>query len=145
MSTLRQHLKKFHETAADHHDELAKCFHKLSSLGKGAKSHMSDDAIAADELTQCLGKIAGAHQLRSAYHKEAMAECEKIAADDLNKSSSDLIKRLEHLEGQIVPTRVSAIAPNAPGIRAVPRAGAPNAPARPEVPLQFAKLVEIEE
>ncbi len=50
----------------------------------------------------------------------------------------------EHIENQVSSTRVSGVTPDAPGVRAVPRYGAREAP-RPEVPLQFSKLVEIEE
>ncbi|MFZ0520335.1 MAG: hypothetical protein WAL95_04895 [Candidatus Acidiferrales bacterium] len=133
------HLKKFHQHAAEHHDGLAKCYSKIASFGKAAKSQMKDGD--GESLADCLEKIAEHHEAAAEFHRDAMAECSKIAGDDLNKNSSDLIKRLEHLESQVVPTRVSAVAPT---VTAVPRYGQ-QPMQRPNVPIQFEKLVAIEE
>ena len=115
-------LAELHEEAGD--KDIAKCHKSLS------KRHAADAEEHRNQADACDG---------------AMAECDKVAGDELNKSASDLIKRLEVLENTVVPTRVSAVAPNAPGLTAVPRAGQRPVGDRPVVPVQFAKLVEIEE
>jgi hypothetical protein len=141
MGRVADHLKKFHQHAAEHHGELAKCYGKVASFGKAAKSQMKDGE--GDSLAECLQKIADMHSDASEFHKEMMAACEKVAGDDLNKGTSDLLKRLEHLENRIEPTRISAVTPTAPGVRAVPRAGQPSLSERPNVPVQFEHLVKI--
>jgi hypothetical protein len=129
VSTIRQHLANFHASAAAHHNELAKCYHQLSSFEKGSKSRMSDEEIASDGITQCLGKIAATHQAAAEYHTDAMAECTKSTDDELDK---------------IVPLGVSMVAPPRDGVRAIIRNGQREI-GSPEVPAQFAKLVSVEE
>jgi hypothetical protein len=133
-------LGKCLEKAADHEDaKAAECHaeHKMSGM---EDSHH--------------GRMGDLHKASAANLRDCAAKCMKADdADDLSKSDvskrleliDQLRKRLEHLEGQIVPSRVSAITPNAPGARAVPRAGQPAFDSKPQVPTQFAKLVEIEE
>jgi hypothetical protein len=157
MATLREHLKKFHKTQADHqrareadHTALEECFGKLASFSKAAKSEMKDGD--GESLSEHLQKIAAAHGSLAqhagscaAEHDTAMEECSKITADELNKSASDFIKRLEHLENTVVPTNISGVVPTVPGVTAVPRAGQRPVGDRPAVATQFSKLVEIEE
>jgi hypothetical protein len=45
----------------------------------------------------------------------------------------------------VQPMGISAVAPTPPGITAVPRAGQPQLPAKPNVPVQFAKLVSVDD
>jgi hypothetical protein len=58
-------------------------------------------------------------------------------------SREDFETRLAKLENTIVPSRISAVTPTAPGVRAVTLHGAPNVPERPQVPVQFEHLVKI--
>jgi hypothetical protein len=139
---LSEHLATFHKTAAAHHGELAKCFGKLAGFGKAAKSEMKDDEGGG--LADCLEKIVAAHVARAEYHKEAMAECEKAI------EASDLEKRKR--ENRVVPSQISAVTPDAPqNVRAVPRTGGKPMPvaiqdiSRPNAPLDFQKLVGLEE
>lgn len=144
MGKIADHLKTVHEHLVGHHSELAKSYHELSSLGKAAKSKMRDEEIVSDKITQCLGKIAATHQATAQFHKDMMGESSKVTGDELSKNGSDLVKRLEILESTIIPTKVSAITPNAPGVTAVPRAGQRAFSEKPNVPVAFEKLVAIE-
>jgi hypothetical protein len=145
MGRVSEHLKGFHKSAMERCDTVSKCVGKLAGMAKASKSDMKD----ADEEGLCgtLQKISDAFADGASYHKSAMQECSKAdVADELNKAATpEFEKRLRHLEDTIVPSRVSAITPNAPGVRAVLRHGAPELPARPNVPIQFEKLVAIEE
>jgi hypothetical protein len=137
MGRVSEHLKKFHEHAATHHETLAKAYHDLSAVGKGAKSQMTDAEIAADKVTQCLGKIAGTHDAAAEYHKAAMAECSKaIEASDLEKN-------------QLVPTHVSGVAPDASqNVRAVTRTGAKPFPVAQHAAvgsIDFNKFIGVDE
>ena len=87
MATLREHLKKFHKTQADHqrsreadHSALEECFGKLASLSKAAKSEMKDGD--GESLSEHLQKIAAAHGSLAQHagscaadHDAAMEEC----------------------------------------------------------------------
>jgi hypothetical protein len=108
MSMLREHLKKFHENANAHHNGLVACYKSLAAMTKASKSDMKDEDQTS-ELADCLDRFVAHHRHMADYHHEAMAECEKIAADDLNKNSSELLKRLEQREGQVVPSRISGV------------------------------------
>lgn len=134
MSTLREHLKKAHESIATHHRTMSKCHG--DAMGK---------AVAGNPEHEFHKGARAAHDAAADAHDQMCQECMKVTGDELNKNTADLVKRLEHLENTIQPTRVSAVAPNAPGVRAVPRAGQQPIPDRPNVPIQFEKLVAIEE
>jgi hypothetical protein len=127
---------------AEHHATLAKCYGKLAGMSKAGKSDMKD---GEDGLASTLEKIAECHKSASEFHKTAMQECKKSAGSEFSKAAdADLAKRIAHLEGQLVPTNVSAVVPDA-NIRAVPRTGMRMPPQRPDVPLQFQHLVKVEE
>jgi hypothetical protein len=143
MGKVSDHLKKFHQHAAEHHGELAECYGKIAGFGKTGKSDMKDKD--GESLAECLQKIADTHEAAAEFHRGMMEECSKVASDDLNKGTSELLKRLEQLEGQVVPSRISGVAPENPNVRAVPRFGAREIPAKPNVPVQFEKLVAIED
>jgi hypothetical protein len=127
-------LGKCLEKAADHEDaKAAECYaeHKMSGL---EESHH--------------GRMGDLHKASAANLRDCAAKCMKADdADDLTKSGTvaDLAKRMTALENRIEPTRISAVTPNAPGVRAVLRHGAPELPARPNVPLAFEHLVRVEE
>jgi hypothetical protein len=159
MATLREHLKKFHKTQADHqrsreadHSALEECFGKLASLSKAAKSEMKDKD--GESLSEHLQKIAAVHGSLAQHagscaddHDAAVEDCSKITADELGKAASpdDLAKRVTALENTMVPTNVHAITPNVPGVTAVPRSGQRAFAEKPVVATQFSKLVEIED
>jgi hypothetical protein len=137
---------------AEHHRAMSKCHG--AAMGKAvagdpqhtfhkeAKGH--DDAAA-----EAHDAFAEDQDSRSAYHEQMAEECSKaakVAGDaDLSKGSPELLRRLEIVEGTIIPTKISALTPTAPGVRAVPRAGQRAFADKPVVATQFSKLVEIEE
>jgi hypothetical protein len=159
------YLSKQHSQTANHendravrHSSLAKSYGKLAELSKASKSQLKDDeqsdlcrclkAMADDHkaLSEASGECAADHLTLAKFHAEKMEECAKAAGDDdLGKSSGDLIRRLDALENTVVPTRISAVVPTAPGVTAVPRAGQRQFMEMPVVATQFSKLVEIEE
>lgn len=143
---LANHLAAFHKHAAAHHDTLHACYSKIAGFGKAAKSQMKDGD--GESLADCLQKIADTHEAAAEFHRGMMEDCSKVTGDELGKSAntSDLVKRVTALENTVIPTRVSAVVPNAPGITAVPRAGARPMPSeKPNVPVAFEKLITIEE
>jgi hypothetical protein len=145
MGRVSDHLKGFHKSAMERCNTVSKCVGELAGMAKASKSDLKPDGDDGG-LCGTLQKIADAFADGAGYHKDAMAECSKVTDSEFTKGASDdFIKRLEKLENTIVPSRVSAITPTAPGIRAVPRAGQREIPARPEVPIQFEHLVRVEE
>jgi hypothetical protein len=119
--TVREHLTKAHEAIAQHHRAMSKC-HK-AAIGK---------AEAGNPDREFHKVAAAAHDQAADAHDAMCEDCAKAVADDLNKTMP-------------WPTGLSAVAPNAPGIRAVPRGGQPQIPARPNVPIEFSDLIKIEE
>lgn len=67
--------------------------------------------------------------------------------DEVKQFMRETIMKMvgEAIGNTIVPTGVSAVAPNAPGVRAVPRAGQQPIPVKPNVPDNFQKLVAIDD
>jgi hypothetical protein len=127
---------------AEHHRNMSN-FHK-AALGKAVGDDFHKCAKAEHD------DMATDRETRAKYHDDMMSECDKAlkasTADDLNKNApDDLVKRVTALENSIVPTRVSAIAPENPSLRAVTRTGQRPISDRPAVPVQFEKLVSIEE
>jgi len=149
-----------HRAAADSHradaareKTLSKC-HSEAMMGKAAgdpQHTFHTVAKAAHDASGIAHTDAAADQDRRAqYHDDMAQECIKAAKvagdDDLSKGTSDLLRRLEIVEGTIVPTRVAGVVPTAPGVTAVPRAGqrAIGNGEKPNVPVQFEKLIAIE-
>lgn len=134
MSSVREHLgKEVHEADAAQWDVMHKGLAKLAGISRQAHkaSGMGDNQDgphkqAADELD----KLAGTCAAHAEHHRDAAAKCNKAAVDELNK---------------LVPTDISAVAPDRPGIRSVPRPGQPELPAKPNVDEQFRKLVSVED
>jgi hypothetical protein len=142
MGTMKEHLAGFHKIAMGRCDTVDKCLGKIIGMAKSAKADLkpNDD----DGLCGNLEKIRQAFADGAKYHKTAMAECEKITDVEFSKAASpEFEKRLAHLENTLVPTKVSAVTPDRPG-RPVPRYGQQPIE-RPNVPIQFEKLVVIEE
>jgi hypothetical protein len=107
----------YHATMAKAHETSSKDFQKESSEHIHHTSAAAAHTAAADNCAEC------------------MAECSKVVWSDLFKTE----------RGTPEPTQVHAVTPTAPGIRAVPRAGQQMPADKPNVPVQFSKLVEIEE
>jgi hypothetical protein len=145
MGKLSERLAKAHGNLADRCDTVDKCLGKIIGMAKASKSDLKPDDD--DGLCGNLEKIRTAFAAGTKFHKEEMAECLKVSDGDLTKGTSDLAKRIEHLENTIIPTRVAGVTPNAPGVTAVPRAGQRSVPSgeRPNVPVAFEKLVAIED
>lgn len=122
MATAREHLRATHTAAHQHHTEMIAA-HK-SALEKatamephGHQAEFHKTAIASHEKMQ-------------SHCATQMAECDKAAdAGDLNK---------------VIPSAISKLAPPAPGIRAIPRFGAPSMPAKANVPEEFSKVFSID-
>ena len=132
--TVREHLKELHKNAAEHHSvkaahhkSLATHYGKLAKMGK---AEGVDTAGVYDGISDSHAGLADHHATQAEFHTGAMEECEKAVASDLNK---------------LVPDRVSGIAPQVPfGSRAVPRTGQREIE-KPNVPLEFRSLDEVED
>jgi len=121
---------EFHEAEGRHQGELAKSNRRdATTLRAMHKAQVADGGESMHgQLADECDKRADMHEAHQAFH----SECAKAA------HAADLAKA--------VPTNVSAVAPDAPGIRAVPRAGQrPIEEAKPQVEAQFAKLVAVDE
>jgi len=130
-------------------------FHKLSHAEhhKLATAHklMMDEHEGGSPAHGFHKTAHEAHTAISAFHKNAM---EKAVTDELNKADrpGDITATVENavaayfakIGATLIPTLVSAVTPNRPGIIAVPRAGAQAIPERPNVPEEFLKLAEVE-
>jgi hypothetical protein len=141
-----------HRADAAREHTLSKC-HAMA-LGKavaGDPQHtFHTTAKAAHDASAIAHEDAATDQeQRAQYHDDMAQECTKAAKaagdDDLTKGTSDLLRRLEIVEGTIIPTKISAVTPTVPGVRAVPRAGQRAiGTEKPNVPVAFEKLVAIE-
>jgi len=117
---MREHLSKLHEAEAGHHDHKSE--HHLAIAGHYRKLASSfsktETSEAQKDFAGLLETMAGMHEVTSQKHA-AHAEFHRDCAEKCNKAmdAADLNK--------LVPTRVSAIAPERPTITPVPRYGAP--------------------
>jgi len=107
-------------------------FHKLYHAHHDQRISDHEEAMDAEEK----GSSRHAFHKRSIARHETLrdyhaAEMGKATADELNKSD-------------LVPTNVSALTPDKPGVRAIPRYGQ-QTPERPAVPEQFAHLAQVED
>jgi hypothetical protein len=107
----------FHKTAAVAHETSANDFEKGSSEHTHHSTMAAAHTAAADSCLAC------------------MEECSKVVW-------SDLFKAAERAEPVASP--ISAVVPNAPGLRSVPRAGQQPIPAAPEVDARLAHLTKVE-
>jgi hypothetical protein len=135
-----------HRANAEHCRTMSKCHG--TAMGKavaGDPQHMFHKSAK-----EAYDDAATDQDKRAEYHDHMAEECEeakKVAGDgDLSKGAGDLLKRLEAVENTVIPSRVHGVLPNAPGVTAVHRAGSRPMPTeKPNVPIQFEKLVSIEE
>lgn len=108
MATMKEHLSEMHDRMAQHHKSMAGHFETLSKcMAKASNGEARDGKGTLDALT-------AEHQSMAAFHSDCASTCAKANDGDLNK---------------LVPNFVSGIAPERPGVRAVPRTGAPVAQA----------------
>ncbi len=107
-------------------------FHKLSHAHHEQRISAHKEAMDGehkDSARHAFHKASIAHHepLRD-FHKAAM---EKAVSDDLGKAD-------------LTPTNISAVTPEKPGIRAIPRYGQ-QLPERPNVPEQFQHLATVDD
>jgi hypothetical protein len=114
--TVHKRLSKHHAAVSGHYLDMADCMGKADNGDESTKAKGSLEALA------------GEHSDMAQFHEDCAAKCSKAAADELNK---------------LVPSNVSAVVPNAPGIRAIPRPGQPPISEKPNVPLEFEKIFSI--
>jgi hypothetical protein len=120
MNRVSEHLAKDHQAASSFHRMMAKCHGE--AMGK---------AVAGNPEHTFHKSAVAAHEQAADHHDQMCEECQKVIASDLQK---------------LQPTNVSAVAPTAPGVTAVPRAGQrPIEEAKPVVEAQFAKLLTVDE
>jgi hypothetical protein len=120
MSDLRKHFLN-RAAAEDEHKDVSQAMADEHSAMQKASGKVADSHH---------GRMRDLHQHNAKTHEQSAKEwrdaaekCTKAdGSDDLSKATSDLLRRLEIIEGTIQPTRVNAVVPTAPGIRSVPRA-----------------------
>ena len=135
--TKEMSVSEFHKLSHAHHEQRISA-HKaaMDAEEKGSARHAFHKASIAH------------HEPLRDFHKNAM---EKAASGEMNKSP-DISATVENavaayfgkIGATLIPTLVSAVTPNRPGITAVPRAGAQAIQERPNVPEEFLKLAEVE-
>ena len=136
MATVREHLRthhlkghEFHKSLAEHHRAVAGHHRSLS------KAHEDEE----------IGKL---HKHIAKDHESMAQLCEGHAnhCEEMAKLLEALTPATKAADDQIMPTRVSGIAPERPGFRMVPRTGQPEIldPGAAVDPL-FQHLVKIDE
>lgn len=139
MSSVKMHLQKFHEEAADHHSQLSSHHKALATAHKALAKKVDDNdaSEAHDKISQSHAEIARRHSDFSEFHKGAADACMKAASgDDLTKANA------------IRPDGVMRIIPSdnpMSKIRAVPRAGQPELVDRTGVPPELQKFVSLDD
>ncbi len=166
---LKGHMAKgaaFHGAAADvhtamhkvHADEAVKCKTQQDAL-KAAATEWGAPGVATSLFSRSAAASGAPLTAASGNPFEDMVKetTAQLAKKTLETFDNDVeVKQFmretimkmvgEAIGNTIVPTAVSGVAPAAPGITAVPRGGQPPAPpAKPNVPLQFQKLVQVDE
>jgi hypothetical protein len=126
MST-KENLKKFHAAAATHHTTIAKSHKRLATHYSKATEMDGHKDLAAEHKAMC-----DSHTTMAEHHLEM---CKGID-DEMGKAFGD----------RLVPDQVSGILREwPPNVTLAPRAGAPQAPIKPNVPLEFEKLVSVDD
>ena len=113
-------------------NEAAKQFHSKMSKAHGTMA----EACEKDSPEQVFHKAA------QAAHAEACEACEKSAKDEMQKAL-DAAER-ERNSAVLVPSRVSAVAPEAPKGTLVLRTGQ-RQPTAADVPPEFRKLCSVDD
>jgi hypothetical protein len=137
--------KEHYIKAAEHFVRSSKEHHALrDTLRKIRQMHKAemDDEGAMDLFDSAIDSCDALGN-NDAAHAEHYIECAKSAPDGDGEPAAKAAG-LSNSRMGIAPDRVSGIAPEAPNVRAIPRAGAPEMRERSDVPLEFEKLVAIE-
>jgi len=120
--------QQHHELKATVHKSIATHFTKLA--GHFKKTEVSEAEKDAHAILEALSSehdtLWQEHSDLAHYHEQQMEACSKAADGDLNK---------------IQPTSVSAVAPDRPNIRAVPRHGQQPLPASTPETDEMAKMM----
>jgi hypothetical protein len=130
MASVSKHLQKLHGSAAAFHRSMAKCHGDALEFKKAAKEDEEGSPWATFHRSAMT-----AHSEAAGAHEAMCEECSKAAqAADLEKN-------------ELVPTRVSAVAPDRTTITPVVRTGAKPFPSQhPAVPIggvDFSKIIGI--
>jgi hypothetical protein len=126
--TVRQHLARLHKSTSEHHSTMAK-------VHKAAMEEDESEQGPTNEHNNKFHRGAmAAHEKAAEDHAEMCRDCEKaVSAGDFSK---------------LVPDRVSSVTPTAPAfgssVRPVLRTGQREFE-KPNVPLEFRSLVEVED
>lgn len=145
MATGIKLFKKKLEADAEHHRAMVKIHEtELGKESMGAHHAYHKAAIAE-------------HNAAADRHDAMLEECQKAIGDsDLNKNRvvpdqvDDVVERIvlaleKRIGNKLVPDAVSSITPDNPHYQMVPRAGQPAVPVRTAVPIEFEKLVALED
>jgi hypothetical protein len=137
MSTMREHLADMHKRHQQHHELKATVHKTMATHFKKLAGHFTKTEVTEAEkdahgtleaLSNEHDTLWQEHSDLAEYHEQQMEACSKAMDSDLNK---------------LIPTQVSGVTPERP--RAIPRHGQPAVPAAPNVPLEFMKLVTVDE
>src|SRR5258708_32864415 len=143
--------EQFHKKYHAHHQEKAEIHAEHAEAHKSMMDHHDDGPEPAfHKRKHELHKAASeTHATLRDYHKASM---EKAASDEMHKGADGSVPAsletyiratiMKMFGDSLVPTNVSAVAPNRPGIAAVPRAGQQPIPERPNVPEQLPHLAK---
>jgi hypothetical protein len=125
MASGREHMASNHQKEQGHWTEFAKGFGELSTHIRTVhkETGMNGDCKAAEACD----KLSGLAQAHADYHAAQVEACMKAVDGELNK---------------LIPHQVSSVYSHAVP---VPRGGQPPLPGKPNVPLQFQKLVAVDE
>jgi len=135
MSTMRDHLRQHHEICSENHQGLADAFQGMAEHHRVLSSrHTGEISEGHKALGEKCAKVAS-HFQNLADHNVSCAQA--LAAT--NPSDADAAKSVGW------PAGVSGVAPDNPHYRAVPRTSQRELPVKPNVPLEFEKLIEIED
>jgi len=112
---------------------MAEHFQSVASMGKA-----HDDGLA--KLAEA---VAAEHSGMSEEHTQMADDCAKCAKSIFDAFKAEEPDELQKARGNLMPTEVSAVAPTAPGLTMVPRAGQ-RIESGVRVPKEFAHLTKIE-
>lgn len=154
---------QYHQAAADDRaTAIENCEKVMAKVGKAEQAAVTDPVNAFlkaeiarhGEMKEHHTTAAEFHMAKAEEHRARCEECEKAATGSLEKSGDGEIEWLDkHIDSRVeraigntvVPPLISRVAPTAPGNRLVPRVGQELSHAQQGVPLEFKKLVMVDE
>jgi hypothetical protein len=133
---MRNIAKKFFEAVSDHAESVSAHHAKMS------KAHAAmTDGLEKDSPEDVFHKTAMAQHADQSANWAELGETCATCASKCGKTEGDEMEKLFSMDDRLVPSAVSAIAPDAP--RAIPRYGARAVPASDAVPEIFRKMVSV--